>query len=135
MEIVLTLEQGTIAVLQLKGALDGSNYQDLIAEAQKLYEAGQRDLLLDLSQLTFMSSAGISALHRAALIFRGETLKDGEDGWASYRAIGNDRESGFQQHIKLLNPPERVEHALNLVGFTSFFEIYPDLQAALASFH
>ena len=134
MEMSVTQKPGATALLHLKGTLDGSNYQSLINEAQKLYDSGVRNIVLDLSQLTFMSSAGISALHRVALIFRGEKLAEMEEGWASYRAISRDRDSGVQKHVKLLNPAERVQHALELVGFTTFFEVHTDADAAVASF-
>jgi hypothetical protein len=134
MEMTMTQKPGAAAVLHLKGALDGSNYRELIDEAQKLFDGGVRDLVLDLSELTFMSSAGISALHRVALIFRGEKQAEMEEGWASYRAISRDRDSGLQLHVKLLNPVERVQHALDMVGFTTLFEIHTDAEMAVASF-
>jgi len=134
MEITITREATTIAVLHLEGELDGSNYKQLINNAQNLYNTGVRDIVLDLGQLTFMSSAGISALHRVALIFRGSKQSDLEEGWASYRAINRDRDNGVQEHVKLLNPSKRVLHALGIVGFTTLFEIHTDMDTALASF-
>jgi anti-anti-sigma regulatory factor len=134
MEMTVTQKPGAVAVLHLKGALDGSNYRELIDEAQKLYDSGLRDLVLDLGELTFMSSAGISALHRTALIFRGEKQTEMEEGWASYHAISRDKENGMQKHVKLLNPTERVQHALEIVGFTTLFEIHTDAEMAVASF-
>jgi anti-anti-sigma regulatory factor len=133
--MTITQKPGAVAVLYLKGKLDGSNYQELIEVSQKLYNAGLRDIVLDLGQLTFLSSAGISALHRVALIFRGEKQTEMEEGWASYHAISRDKESGMQKHVKLLNPTERVQHALDLVGFTTLFEIHSDADMAVASFH
>ncbi len=133
MEMTVTPKPEATAILRLKGVLDGSTAQALIDEAQKLYAGGTRNLLIDLGGLTFMSSAGISALFRVALIFRGEKIVD-EKGWASYRAIGRERGSNVQQHVRLLNPAERVKNALELVGFTTFFEIHTDEAAALAAF-
>ena len=135
MEMTVTQKTGAVAVLHLKGTLDGSNYRDLIDEAQKLYDSGLRDLVLDLGELTFMSSAGISGVYRTALIFRGEKQKEMEEGWASYHAISREKESGMQKHVKLLNPTERVQHSLELVGFTTLFEIHTDAELAVASFH
>lgn len=135
MEMTITQKPGAVAVLHLQGKLDGSNYRELIDEAQKLYDSGMRDIIIDLSQLTFMSSAGISALHRMALIFRGEKQAEMDEGWASYRAISRDRDSGYHKHVKLLNPTERVHNALETVGFTTLFEIHKDADLAAASFH
>ncbi|HEY3313372.1 MAG TPA: STAS domain-containing protein [Anaerolineales bacterium] len=135
MEITLTQNQGSVPVLHLQGKLDGSNYQTLITEAQKIYDGGARDVILDLSQLTFISSAGISALHRVALLFRGQKLEaQEEEGWGSYHAIANDRDGSAQKHVKLLSPLDNVQHSLEIVGFNTFFEIYTNLDKAVASF-
>ncbi len=136
MEITSSIIHGTVPVtiLHLDGRLDGSNYQDLIDMAKKQYESGVRDLLLDLGKLTFISSAGISALHRAALTFKGKQAADMEEGWAAFRAMERDREAGKQQHVKLLNPSQEVRRVLETVGFGAFFEIHDNLQQAIASF-
>lgn len=136
MEIVAsqTQESPGITILQLRGALDGNSYQHLITEAEKLYDTGVRDLVLDMSDLTFLSSAGLSALHRIARVFRGEDPSTFEEGWAAIHAMGKERGSGYQDHIKLLNPNEKIQSVLDTVGFKSFFPIYTDLQLALASF-
>ena len=138
MEIIISQNQETpsVRIMQLRGTLDGSTYEQFITEAQKLYDTGARNLLLDMSELTFLSSAGISALHRIAQVFRGEDRSTLNEGWAAMRAIGNDREKGFQiqEHIKLLNPNDKIQDVLDTVGFKAFFEIYTDLHPAIASF-
>ena len=60
MDISVSQAQGNVpvTVLKLDGQLDGQNYQDLITKAQELHTSGTRDLLLDLSDLTYISSAG-----------------------------------------------------------------------------
>jgi anti-anti-sigma regulatory factor len=134
MEITVTQTTATLAILHLDGKLDGLTYESLLTEAQKLYNAGVRDLVLDLSKVTFMSSAGISALHRVALIYRGEKPENLEEGWASYHAIH--RESGgVQQHVKLLSPTEKVAQILEVVGFTTLFEVHTSPEQAIASFN
>lgn len=136
MEIIISQNQDTssVAIMHLKGALDGSSYERFIVEAEKLFDAGTRNIILDMSELNFLSSAGIAALHRIARIFRGEDRSTFEEGWAALRAIGRDRDSGSQDHIKLLNPSEKVLDVLDTVGFTAFFEIYTDIHPAMASF-
>jgi anti-anti-sigma regulatory factor len=136
MEITVTQEKSVIpvAILQVEGRLDGSNYGGLITEAQALYDAGRRDLVLDLTKLTYLSSAGISALHRVALLFQGKRSAELEEGWAAFRAMDRDRGTGTQQHVKLLNPTKEVRGVLEMVGFTAFFEIYADIHTAVASF-
>jgi anti-anti-sigma regulatory factor len=133
MNITISKENPTqVTILHLEGKLDGANYESLIEEAKKVYEDGARDLILDLSQLTFISSAGLSAIHQVALLFRGEKFPD--QGWGAYHAIDRDRGRGTQEHIKLLSPSEPVQKVLDVTGFDALFEIYTDLCLATASF-
>ena len=123
-----------VTVLQLSGKLDGSNYLQLVDEAKKIYHNGVRDLLIDMSRLTYLSSAGITAVHRTALLFRGLSIPDDESGWADFHAIDLDRDKGVQKHVKLLSPQPDVAHTLDIIGFKTLFEIYTDMDTALASF-
>ncbi len=123
-----------VTILQLAGKLDGSNYMQLVEEAQRIYRNGVRDLLLDLSRLSYMSSLGITAIHETALIFRGLPIPEKGAGWTAYNAIERDRKNGVQKHVKLLSPLPEVAHILEIVGFKALFEIYTDLDTALASF-
>ena len=136
MNISVSQAQGNVpvTVIKLDGQLDGQNYQDLIAKAQELYKAGSRDFLLDLSELTYISSAGLVAVHSMALLSRGEELPDTEGGWSAYRSMGRSSEAGVQKHIKLLNPREEVKSVLEMVGFERVFEVHTDLEQAVQSF-
>ena len=127
------MEINIVAIIQLYGAMNGKN---LVAEAQKLYDAGTRNLLLDMSELTFISSAGLSALHHVALIYRGEGQDTFKEDREAIQAIRKERYTGFrlQEHVKLLNPSEAIKDVLDIVGFKAFFEIYTDLEEAIASF-
>jgi anti-anti-sigma factor len=123
-----------VTVIKLDGQLDGQNFQELITKAQELYSAGARDFLLDLSDLTYISSAGLVALHSTALMARGEELPDLEGGWSAYRSMGRSSETGMQKHVKLLNPRSEIMSVLDMVGFSSVFEIYTDREEAVNSF-
>lgn len=123
-----------VTILHVQGKLDGSNYETLIDAGQKLFESGSRDLLLDLADLTYLSSAGISALHRVAMLFQGKQRGELEEGWQAFRAIERDRSDGVQKHVKLLNPTHGVEAVLKLVGFDAYFEIFTELHGAVTSF-
>jgi len=135
-DMTVLQEQGRVpvTVLQLHGDLDASNYRDLIAEAKKLCSTGVEDILLDLGDVPYLSSSGLVALHSVAALLRGEAPPDPEAGWGAFRAIDRDRESGFQSHLKLLNPQPRVDRVLETVGFKQFFEVHTDLDGAVASF-
>lgn len=136
MDITVSQKPGNVpvTVIKLDGQLDGQNYQDLIDRARELYSAGSRDFVLDLSDLTYISSAGLVALHSVALLVKGEELPDTEQGWSAYRSMGRTSASGVQTHIKLLNPREEVKNVLDMVGFGNVFQIYTDLDEAVQSF-
>jgi anti-anti-sigma factor len=135
MEIVVSQEQGNVpvSVLHIKGDLDASSYLELVNTAQKLYNEGVRFLLLDLSNLAFISSAGLASLHIITKMFRGETANP-ENGWATYKAIDRERETGLQKKVKLLNPSPDIAQVLDTVGFNQFFEVYSNSSEAIQSF-
>jgi anti-anti-sigma regulatory factor len=122
-----------VTVLSIQGDLDGSNYKDLIAKAQELYQAGARHLILDMTQVPFMSSAGIMALHSTAQLMQGDQPPDPEQGWAALHAAA-EKSNSLQTGVKLVNLQPKVDRTVQLAGMKSFFEIYPDLAAAIASF-
>ena len=127
------MEFNIVAIIQLHGAMNGKK---LVAEAQKLYDAGTRNILLDMTELTFISSAGLSALHHIALMYRGEAQSTFKEDRTAIHAMRKEHESGFrfQENVKLFNPNEAIQDVLDVVGFKAFFEIFADLGAAIASF-
>ena len=136
MNISVSQAQGKVPVtiVKLDGQLDGQNYQELITKTQELYGTGARDFLLDLSDLTYISSAGLVALHSVALLAKGEELPDFEGGWSAYRSMGRSNEAGMQKHVKLLNPRSEVMGVLDMVGFSNVFGIFTNLDEAVSSF-
>ena len=128
-----------VTIIHLEGALDGSNFECLIDEAHKLYAGGTRDLILDLSKLAFISSAGLGALHQVALMFRGKKHAEKDESWSAYRwaafrTIDSDHNRAHHEHVKLFSPTREVMEVLEMIGFSSLFEVYTDLKQAAASF-
>lgn len=125
-----------VTALRLEGELDASNYEQLIARAEALYAGGTRDLLLDLENVDFVSSSGLIGLHSVALIMRGETLADAEEGWAAFRAVSRDmlKSSGQEVHFKLLKPQPIVRKVLDTSGFSDFMPVFEDEETAVISF-
>ncbi|MDD2923428.1 MAG: STAS domain-containing protein [Anaerolineales bacterium] len=123
MEIIVSQEQGreAVAVVKVAGQLDSQTYLDLIAKTREIYEGGTRDILLDLEELEYVSSAGLISLHTVALIMSGEPANNARDGEK-------------QKHVKLLNPRPEVYDILEMVGFANIFEIFTDKQKAVESF-
>ena len=136
MNIKVEFAQGKapVTILSLQGDLDASNFESVIARASDLYAEGTRYLLLDLSDLRFMSSSGLVAMHSIALLMRGADPHDLQEGWNAFRAIDRDRERGPQPYVKILNPQPKVATALKMTGLDQFFEIFDDRQTAIASF-
>jgi anti-anti-sigma factor len=137
MEITTSHIQGppAITVLHLHGKLDGNNYEALIDAAQQEYDNGARSLLLDFSNVTYISSAGLSALHTVALLFKGQSADQRPDGWASFHAMEIDRAKGPQAAVKLLRTSNDVKKVLDLVGFNTIFDTYSEFQDAVDSFN
>jgi len=135
MEIVLSQANGKvpISVIRIKGDLDASSYLDLVNTAQKLYNEGMRYLLLDMTDLAFISSAGLASLTIITRMFSGEKTAPG-DGWGNFKDIDHERQSSLQPYVKLLNPSADVDKVLDTVGFKQFFEVYTDLNSAVASY-
>jgi anti-anti-sigma regulatory factor len=136
MDITISQEQGSapVTVLKLSGQLDGQTYQDLIMKAQQVIGEGTKNILLDLSDLTYISSAGLVSLHTIALLLKGETPPDPERGWSALKSMGDSSGGGMQPRIKLLNPRPEVVSVLDMVGFSAFFEVFTDRQKAVESF-
>ncbi len=136
MNILVSVVQGRVPVtiLRPEGRLDGQSYQELIAKAAELHEAGARNILLDLTDVTYISSAGIVALHTIALMLRGEPLPNLEDGWNTIRASGRAAGEGVQQHLKLLKPKPEVTNVLEMTGFSAYLEAFQDQDTAIQAF-
>ena len=136
MEIKILQEQARndVSVIYVAGHLDGQTYQELISAASEVIGTGVKNILLDLSDLTYISSAGLVSLHTVALLTRGETLPNPEQGWSTLKSMDRTRDGGFQKYVKLLNPRPEITRVLEMVGFSEFFEVFTDKQKAIASF-
>jgi anti-anti-sigma regulatory factor len=138
MDFVIEEVQAGVLITILKGVgvLDATTYQSLIDKTKQLYQAGMRELILDFSQLTFMSSSGILALHDIAILLRGESPPDIGEGWSAFHALSHfiEEKTHFEKHVKLLNPQPRVRKTLEMTGFNEIIEIFNDRKAAITSF-
>ena len=135
MEITVEqIQEPAVTVMRLDGQLDGSNYRSVIAKASDLYGQGSRRLIVDLRSLSFMSSAGLTALHSMALQFSGEPPVDPDSGWEALRTVGRARDAGIKHQVKLVAPQPSVANSLEITGMDAMFDFYPDVQSAVASF-
>jgi anti-anti-sigma factor len=130
MEINIATRQGRspVTVFDIEGEINAGTYEALQAEARKAFEAGARNLLLDLADVDFVSSAGIRALNAIFKLYQ----TDGETSEEIARGL---RDGTFKsRHVKLLNPGPRVTEVLSIAGVDMFLEIHRDLDEAVASF-
>lgn len=136
MNVTIDQVQGhkPVTILRPHGDLDASSYESLIAKAHEVYQAGARHMIVDLSDVAYMSSSGVVALHSIAVLLRGDQPADRESGWEAIHAVQRDLELGIQPHVKLLNPQAQVDRVLQKSGLKQFFEIHTDQNAAVASF-
>ncbi len=103
---------GDVTRLDLRGRITlGEETESLRRKVQKLIEAGQRRILLDLEGVTYIDSVGLGTLISS---------------YTSARKAGGD--------VKLLRLPAGVHHLLQITRLSTVFEIYDDLDTACRSF-
>lgn len=132
MEIKVTEEQGRvpITVFQLEGDLGSDSYEQLQARAQQAIAGGTCYLLLDMTKVPYMSSAGIRAIYQIFSWLR--ALPDGEDEAALKTSL---RDGSYKsRRLKLLNVSKQVEMTLATAGMDTFLETFHNLKEALESF-
>ena len=131
MEINVSYHQGkeAIAIMQLKGDINASNFVQISDKAQELYMNPARNLVIDLSEVPSISSTGLAAIHKIALLYSGVPQQAEEGANPDFTHSSNAR-----KFVKLLNPQPDVEKTLETAGLKLFFKVYRDLDSALASF-
>lgn len=136
MQISFSKQQGSVpvTVMQLMGDIDASTYTDVINKAQEAYDDGARDLLIDLSKVPYVSSAGLMSLHTVVKIFSGQSVHSKGGGRPSFKAINQEQDGSVRAHVKLLDPQPAVEQVLEMVGLKHFFDVHKDLDTAVKSF-
>lgn len=121
LDIAVSQAEGSVSVsvLALKGVLDASTQKELESKAEELIGGGTTHILLDMRGVSYMSSAGLRAMHAIAGKLSPEE--------ASETAIKSSR-------LKLLSPSEDVAKILKTLGFDAYLESFDDLNSAVASF-
>jgi anti-sigma B factor antagonist len=99
-------------LLAVQGKVDSYTAPDLTKAIEELNTQGRFKIVLDLSKLEYMSSAGF----RALLV--------GQRNCKRYN----------RGEIVLASVPKRIMDALDLTGFTPLFKIFNDITAAVGNF-
>ena len=132
MEITVTQEQGRVpvTVLQVAGRTDSVSANEFEKKVMEVIDAGARYLVLDLSKMPYISSAGLRVLQEIFNKLR--SVSGDESDKEMYRRIN---EGTFKSpHLKLIYPTKEVQEVLKMSGFDMLVSIEKDLKAAVASF-
>ncbi len=112
------VQQGhkNITIFHLRGWLDGLSEGQLVEAVQKAKDRGVEFVLLEMSELDTITSAGIRAMQKAYEIL---TPKE-----AAYKVA----------HLKIASAPPLIHHVLGLTGFLQNVPMYESAQDAIDSF-
>lgn len=108
---ISTQELKRVSVMKVKGRVDSATAPDLETALRSLVDTDKTQIVLDLADVEYMSSAGLRAMV--------STLK-------AVKRVNGD--------LRLASPSPRVEEVLRLAGLTSIFSIYPSQVEAAGSF-
>lgn len=115
-----------VTILHLNGHLHGNTEAELLDRARQALEDGSKYLLLDLSGVEVLTSAGLRAIHNIFNLF---TPQDD-------RAVINQHgeEPYKSPYFKLVCPNPNVYYVLNIAGFLQNILIYNNMEDATNSF-
>ena len=130
MEIVVTRDEGRVpvTVFQLKGDL--ANEEPLRSQASEAYEAGTRNLILDLNDVPYITSSGLRVMHYVFDLLRSDSPDESDEAVREGIASGRYK----SPHLKLLKPSKNALKALSVSGYDMFLEIHKNYKEAIASF-
>ncbi|MCI0550499.1 MAG: STAS domain-containing protein [Anaerolineae bacterium] len=129
-ELMITTSQVqgevSVTIFHLKGHLHGSTENQLLDRVRQSHEDGSKHVLLDLSELDVLSSAGLRAIHS---IFNLLTPP------GDVEVIRQHREEPYKSpYVKLVSPNPDIYYILNITGFLQNLLIYNNMEAAVNSF-
>ncbi len=116
----------SVTILHLGGHLHGATEQELLDRARQAYEDGARHLLLDLSELEVLSSAGLRAIQNVFKLFTPQS-----DAEIIQR---HDEEPYKSPYLKMVCPNPQIYYILNITGFLHNILIYNNMDDAVKSF-
>jgi anti-sigma B factor antagonist len=100
-----------VDVISVTGRIDSNSAREFDAALKGVLESSRHNIVLELAQVDYMSSAGL----RAMVVALRECKKKGGD-------------------VRLGPLSERVSEVLSLAGLDSLFQVYKDTTAAVGSF-
>jgi hypothetical protein len=119
-----------VTVFHIVGDVDASTYEQLQEQARQAHQAGAGNIVLDLAQVGYVSSAGIRAINTIYTLLRTQAPAESDEAVR----IGISAGTFKSPHLKLACLNQRVTDALRTAGVDMFLEIYPTVEAAVASY-
>ena len=114
----------------LQNTINMETHQALEAKARDAHAGGMKNMVIDMTDVPYMSSAGIRVLNSIFNLLRGDSPS--ESTGAMHKGISD---GTFKSpHLKLVNPTPRVHEVLKMAGFDMFLEVHPNVKDAVASF-
>lgn len=108
-----TKEYKRVDLIDLGGRVDSNTAPQLEQALQKIIESGRANIVIDLADVEYMSSAALRALISAQKQVRSATHRG---------------------DIRLAQMPERIRKAFDLAGFLELFEVFDSEVDAVGSF-
>lgn len=128
MEIEVSRTRGATVVRPEGGRLDVDGAAQFRGHLHQLIEAGHRNLVIDLSDITFIDSSGLGALVSALKL-----LKNGRDRRRTPRQ-GVSRRSARRGDVRLAAAQPPVLSLLEVIRLDRVFPSYPSVDEAVTSY-
>jgi len=132
MEISSSKENARVEVdvMRVSGTIDSSNYHEFQKSADKLLHEGAKYILMDFSNLQYISSAGLRVIHNVFNKLRSQH-RDVNDSELQKKMASGEYKSPF---IKVCGLSQTIQDAFELSGFETYIEVHNDANRALAAF-
>ena len=117
LQIAISREEGdkAITVMRLRGSLDANTQGVLENKAKEAIDGGAEYLLLDLSAVDYLGSAGMRGIH------------------AITNLLSPDDPSMRSPKLKILNPSPAAAKIFKTLGFDAFIDVYGSVDEAIAA--
>lgn len=115
-----------VTILHLSGHLHGDTERELVDRARQAREDGAKSLILDLSEVEILTSAGLRAIHNIFNLFTppGDVVIIRQHGEEPYKS----------PYFKLVCPNPNIYYILNIAGFLQNILIFNNMDDAVNSF-
>lgn len=116
----------SVSILHLQGHLHGPTEQELLDRARQAFEDGAKHLVLDMSELDVLSSAGLRAIQNIFKLFTPQSDVElmRQHGDEPYKS----------PYFKIVCAKPEIYYILNITGFLQNIFIYNNLEEAVNSF-